>query len=247
MRSKHLEITSLWNIMRFVTTCLLPAGKTNTINFPNLTKQSKVPCKITITDIQGGEEVPVNGILCRIHAGGSEVGNYGEPTFRLTNELDLSAYRGVVERSGRVSVTVTNRELDVKRLKFYTEYEQSQGGVLIEEKVDHFENVLNDIYNKGFCTRLVIAFNKQIEALEFASVAECENSAGGQWIEPLSIPIDDELDVDDQVYTIDLTGPDLGPLYSENLNFLELRVIPKKTEGDREQLYMYITAYGFPK
>lgn len=231
--------------MRFVTACLVTAGKSNTIGFPVLTKQSYVPNKITITEISDGEEKPVNGILCRVHAGGSEIGNYGEPTFRLTNELDLTSYKGVVDRSGKVSISITNRTSEPKRLKLYTDYSQSHGGVLLEEKIDHFENLLNDVHSKGFCTRLVISFNKQVESLEFASVAEFEGGEGN-WIEPFNVPIDNELDVEDQVYTIDFTEKELGPIYSENLNFLQANASAKKTENDRETFYMYVTAYGFP-
>lgn len=243
MRSKYLEITPYPYIMKFVTSCVVAAGKTNTINFPNLTKRSLIPIKLTITEQQDGEEVPINGCLARVHAGGLELCNCGEPTFKLTNELDLSMYKGLVERTGVVSITITNRTTGVKRLKLYSEYASSYGGVLLEEKTDHCENLLHDIHAKGFCTKLVISFNKQADVLEFANTAECLE---GKWLEPFSIPIDNELDVDDQIYTIDFTSEDLGAEYSENLNFLEARATAKKSENDKEPLYMYVTAFGFP-
>jgi hypothetical protein len=92
----------------------------------------------------------------------------------------------------------------------------------------------------------VISFNKEVDTLEFASVAEKEEGGEGAWIEPFNVPIDTELDVEDQLYTIDFTEKNLGPLYSENLNFLEARATAKKAESDRETFYMYVTAYGFP-
>lgn len=235
--------------MRFITTCFVTAGKCNTIKLPILTKQSLVPSLISITEIKDGEEVPITGVLCRVSTGGTEVGNYGEPTFKLTNELDLSPYKGIVDRFGNVSVIITNRTSDPKRVKLYTDYKPSHGGVLLEEKIDHFEKLLNDIHSKGFCTRLVLSFNKAVETLEFASVAEHvegHEGAVGEWIQPFNVPIDTELDVDDQVYTIDFASPDLGSLYSENLNFLEVRAVPKKTDTGSEAFLMYVTAYGFP-
>jgi hypothetical protein len=232
--------------MKFVTTCVVTAGKTNTIGFPILTKQSLVPHLISVTEIKDGVEVPITGVLCRVQAGGTEVGNYGEPTFKLTNEMDLSPYKGLIDRSGKVSVTITNRTIDPKRVKLYADYKPSHGGVLLEEKIDHFENLLNDIHSKGFCTRLVISFNKPVETLEFASVAEHVDGDGGEWIQPFNVPIDTALDVEDQVYTIDFAERSLGLLYSENLNFLEARAVAKKSENDREPFYMYVTAYGFP-
>lgn len=234
--------------MRFATACVITAGKSTTIGCPPMTKKSLIPSKITITEVINGEELPVNGILCRVHSGGAEIGNFGEPTFRLTNELDLTNYKGIVERSGKVSITITNRTTDLKRIKLYTNYTSSYGSILLEEKIDHFENLLNDIHNKGFCTRMVISFNKNVDNIEFASVSEYEADEGDQtkWIDPFNVPIDNELDIDEQVYTIDFTSPDLGSDYSEHLNFLEIRAIPKKSENDRDPFYMYVTAYGFP-
>jgi hypothetical protein len=235
--------------MRFVTTCLVAAGKTNTIGLPILVKQSLVPGHIVISEVKGGEETPITGILCRVHAGGNEVGNYGEPSFQTSNEIDLDSFKGIVDRSGKVSITITNRTPEPKRVKIYTTYRTSYGSVILEEKIDHFENLLNDIHHKGYCTRLVISFNKHLETLEFASVAEHLGSDEDEgdnvrWIQPFNVPIDSELDLEDQIYTINFAGKDLGQLYSENLNFLELRAVKK--DSDKETLYMYATAYGFP-
>lgn len=243
MRSKYLEITLYPYIMKFVTACVVAAGKTSTISFPNLTKKSLIPVKLSITELQDGEEQAVTGILSRVHAGGSELCNYGEPSFKLGNEINLDPYRGLIDRTGQVSITITNRTTSVKRLRLYSEYSSSYGGVILEEKTDHYENLLNEIHAKGYCTKLVITFNKQPESLEFANTAECIE---GKWLEPFSIPIDSELDVDDQIYNIDLTCEDLGFEYSENLNFLEVRATAKKSENDKEPLFMYVTAYGFP-
>ena len=246
MRSDHLEITQAIKYMKFVTECLLPPQKSAVLLSPILTKQSYIPCKITITEIVGGEEVPVSCILCRVHAGGQEVGCYGEPTLRISNEIDLSGYMSTVEKTGKVSITVTSRSPDPKRLKVCTEYQPSYGGLLLEEKLDHYENLLKDIHSKGHCTRMVMSFSKEITSLEFASVSECVDEPTS-WIEPFNIPIDTDLDLDDQVYTIDFTTQDLGAQYSECLNFLETRVVsPKKHENDNEPCYMYVSAYGFP-
>ena len=232
--------------MKFVTTCLVAAGKSNSINLPMLVKQSLVPSNIVISEVKSGEETPITGILCRVHASGSEIGNYGEPSFQISNELDLDAYKGIIDRSGRVSVSITNRTAEPKRVKIYTTYRHSYGSIILEEKLDHFENLLNDIYNKGYCTRLVISSNKQLETLEFASVAEHLTDDGntGNWIQPFNVPLDTDLDVEDQIYTINFAGKDLGSMYSENLNFLELRAVKK--DNDKETLYLYVTAYGFP-
>jgi hypothetical protein len=233
--------------MKFVTECLLPAGKSNVIQCPNLTKQCQVPGKIMITEkTSEGEEVAISGVLCRIHGGGAEIGNYGEPTFKLSNEINLSPYSGIIEKTGSVTVLLTNRSGDPKRVRVHVDYVESYGGIILEEKIDHFENLLSDIHSKGYCTKLVLTFSQQLESLEFANVAECLEGQES-WVQPLNVPIDDDLDLDDQVYVIDFTTPELGSMYSENLNFMELRAHMKPTSGERQPtMYMYVTAYGFP-
>ena len=232
--------------MKFVTECLLPAGKSNQTTLPNLTKKCQIPIKIIITERVSGVEVPISGILCRVHGGGTEIGNLGEPTFKLSNEIDLSPYLGMVEKTGQVSVTLTNRSSDPKHVKIYAEYTSSYGGVLLEEKIDHFETLLRDIQSKGFCTKLVLSFSHPLQSLEFANVAECLDGSEN-WIQSINVPIDDELDVEDQIYVIDFTTPDLGSDYSENLNFMGLRAQTKTTNEEHQPtLYLYVTAYGFP-
>ena len=148
--------------------------------------------------------------------------------------------------NGVVSINITNRSTEHKNVKIYVEYCTSFGSVLTEEKVDHFENVLSEIHKKGFCTRILVTFNKDVDAIEFASVAECTDEKD-KWVEPFSVPMDKELDLEDRICNIDLTSSDLGQMYSEYLNFLEMRVSePKKDDTRREPLYMYVIAYGYP-
>lgn len=232
--------------MKFVTECLIPAGKSNTIICPNLSKQCQVPRKILITETTTNGEQPISNVMCRIHGGGAEIGNYGEATFKLFNEIDLGPFAGIVEKTGVVTVTLFNRGDGPKRVKVYTEYVESYGGVLFEEKMDHFENLLSDIRSKGYCTKLVLTFSHQLASLEFANRAECLDEVD-KWIQPLDVPIDKDLDLDDQVYVIDLTTPKLGAVYSNYLNFMELRAIPAPTGEEKQPpLYLYVTAYGFP-
>jgi hypothetical protein len=222
------------------------AGKPYNFTLPNLTKQSLVPNKVTITELDdNNDETPVSGIMCKISSGGTEVGNYNEPHFRLTNELDLSPYQGIVNRTGMATVNISNRSNSMKKLVLCSDYKESYGGVLYEDKIDHFENLLNDIHTKGYCTRIVVSFNKQVKKMQLAPVCDCDEE-GGSWIEALTVPLEPELDIDDQIYTIDLTNKDLGPQYSENLNFLSAQVEVERNEDDKSPFYMYVTAYGFP-
>jgi hypothetical protein len=230
--------------MKFVTDCLLSAGKMTDIKLPNLSKLCKIPSKLTITSYDDeGVESPATGIQCRIYAGSSEIIHRSEPQMRLSNEMDLAPFMGLVEKTGILKVGLANRSTDTLKLRVYTEYIPSYGGILLEEKIDHFENVLNDIHSKGFCTRIVLSFNKPLESLEFAGVASCVEGAE-HWVQALKVPIDS--DNDSAVYNIDLTSEGLGALYSDNLNFLELRARAKAVDSNRV-FYMYVIAYGFPR
>ena len=234
--------------MKFATDCQLSAGKIAEIKCPNLARYYRIPNRVTISCFED-EEVPASGLQCRVYAGNTEIIHWAEPSFRLTNELDLSPFIGIVEKTGALKVSITNRSTDTKKLRVYTDYIPSYGSVLLEEKVDHFENVLNEIYNKGYCTRIVLSFNKPLESLEFAGVASCLEGSE-HWIQPLNVPVDtadNDGNDGDQVYNIDLTVEGLGAIYSENLNFLELRAKAKRTDDDRSIFYMYVMAYGFPK
>ena len=129
-----------------------------------------------------------------------------------------------------------------------TVYRESKGGILIEDKTDHYEQVLKNIKAKGYCTRMVLTFNKPLTVLEFATVAEhvpdANQSSEVGWIQGLSVPVDNELSPEDQMYVIDLV--EQGEMYPDHLDFLELRAKAEKKDGDNEPLYMYLIAYGFP-
>ena len=230
--------------MKFATECKLTSGKSTTVTMPNLTKKLLVPVKITLNELVEGVEKPVKGIMCKVSSRGtSELAVCGEASFRLSNEIELC--RSLVEKSGVISINITNRSTDHKTVKIYVEYSHSYGSVLVEEKVDHFETILSEIHKRGFCSRILVTFNKEVEGIEFASVANCIDEKA-KWLEPFSVPIDQELDLDDRICNIDLTSNELGPLYSEYLNFLEMRVSETKKDDSREPLYMYIIAYGYP-
>jgi hypothetical protein len=231
--------------MKFTTPCFLNVGKNNTIKCPNLTRQCKIPIKLVITETNSNDdEIPVTNILCRVSSGGADIGNFNEPSFRLSNEIDLSPFKGVIDKYGCVSVSLTNRSTEPKKIKLHIEYIESYGSIILEEKIDHFENVLNEVRSKGYCTRLVLTCSRRIESLEFASSATCVDEHE-KWIQPLNVPIDNDLDLDDQIYNIDFATEELGQIYSENLEFLELRVRPTKVETN-DTFYLYVTAYGFP-
>lgn len=231
--------------MKFRTDCYLKNNNSHEIKFPNLTKQCKVPILISVSETVDNNEVPATNIMCRVTCGGTDIGSFNEPSFRLSNEIDLTPFKGVIDRSGKVSVLITNRSGDHKNLTVHCTYTDSYGTVITEERLDHFEKLLADIHSRGFCTRLILMPSRKLDSLEFASTAECVEGIEN-WIQPFDVACDKDLDAEDQTCNIDFSSKDLGRLYSENLNFLELRANAPKIEG-AEPLQLYAIAYGFPK
>ena len=231
--------------MRFANRCRLTSGKQILVKCPNLTSRSYVPSKLEIVETHGDTETPTKNILCRVTTGNVETCNYAEPFFHLQNTIDLGPCMTYVLKNGQVDLLITNKGKDVKNLVVYTDYIESPGSVIYNEKIDHFENVLENIYNSGRCTKLILSFNRAVEELKCATLSECVDCPD-EWIAPFNIDIDEEAG-DDAVYALEFTG-ELSD-YPRFMNYMQLNVIDSADEETRRQepLYMYVVAYGYPK
>lgn len=187
--------------------------------------------------------------MCRVATGSNhDLVTYDEPSFKITNELDLTYYNSQIDQTGRVALYIHNRANAAKNLDIVVDYRESYGSVLVENKIDHCENVLKDIKAKGFCTKMVMTFNKRVKDVEFRNVAcPSEDSAEKfDWPDPFTLKgMDDAVDLEDHVYVVDFTEFGNGTLYPDTLDFMT--VCPTAQDNsDGETLYMYVKAYGFP-
>ena len=76
--------------MKFATEYQVPAGRDITTNMPNLTRKCLVPASITITEVRDGKDYPASNIMCTVYCNKSELFTCGEPSFRVSHEIDLS-------------------------------------------------------------------------------------------------------------------------------------------------------------
>jgi hypothetical protein len=221
--------------MRFTSKCKIAAGRTEQLEFPNMTKNTLVPMHVSIFDSTTQSE-PAKEIICRVLTGNTEIGCYTEPYFVKTHTMALEDNKSVILRGGDLALALTNKSREVKQYTIYVDYEKSFGAIIYQQKTDKFDRILKDIRAVGICTRLEISFNRKIKELQLRTLTECDAK---EWITPLVITVDEE----DPVYTVDFSTDDFL-VFAENLNFLQFMVA--ELPGDHEEpLQMYVLAYGF--
>ena len=222
--------------MRFTTKCKIPAGRTEQLEFPNMTKNTLIPMRISIYDSTLGEPEPVKELICRVSSGNAEIGCYAEPYFVKTHVLPLEDFKNIVLRGCDLTLGLTNKSREVKQYTVYVDYEKSYGAIIYQQKTDKFDRILKDIRTVGMCTRLEISFNRKIKELQLRTLTECDAK---EWITPLVITVDEE----DPVYTVDFSTEEFL-VFAENLNFMQFMVAEQPGEHE-EPLQMYILAYGY--
>ena len=227
--------------MRILSKIKLTTGKQVQISCPDLTAMQLVPCKITINEVGEGEERPAKDVLCKICSGSGELVNSSEAYFNITNEFDLNPCMYTVEKTGKVDIIVTNRSKELKHIMIYTDYIESLGSVLYQEKIDHFEDVLRNISKCGRCTKLILAFNRPVKEIQCVVTAECVDMPD-RWISSFDIVVDQD---DNAIYALDCANE----LYSKYFDFMQLQISDGASEEMRrsDPLILYVVAYGFPR
>jgi hypothetical protein len=227
--------------MRILSKLKLIAGKQGQIFCPDLTCQQLVPCKITIMEQCDGVERPARDILCKINSGsGGELFNSSEAYFHITHEFDLTPCMYTVVKTGKVDITITSRSKELKHISIYTDYVESYGSIIYQEKVDHFEDVLRNVSKCGRCSKLILSFNRPVKDIHCLATAECLDKPD-DWISSFDIVVSQE----DTSYSLDCAGEQ----YAKYLDFMQLQISDGASEEVRrsEPLVLYIVAYGFPR
>jgi len=222
--------------MRFTTKCKIPAGRTEQLEFPNMSKNTLIPMRVSIYDSTQGETEPVKEIICRIASGNTEIGCYTEPYFVKTHVVPFEDYKNIVLRGCDLTLGLTNKSREVKQYTVYVDYEKSYGGIIYQQKTDKFDRILKDIRDLGICTRLEISFNRKISELQLRTLTECDAK---EWLTPLVITVDEE----DPIYTVDFSTDEFI-VFAENLNFMQFMVAEQPGEHE-DPLQMYVLAYGY--
>jgi hypothetical protein len=223
--------------MKFMSECTLQCNKMLDVPLPDVTDRHMVPYKITLVQLSGSAdkqtEEPARGLLCKVVTN-MELMNLSEPFFQTNNVISLADNWAQVRTYGRVKLSLTSKTKEVRRFRIYTEYKHTYGGVLYEDKVDKFDNVLSTIHERGRCSRINITCPKPLKSLDFVTTFCCVE---GEWIESFGASIDTDPTT---TYSFDFTQGDLKE-YTDQLKYMQLQIT-----GSDDDLYVYITAYGFP-
>lgn len=209
-----------------------------TCHVPDMTHRFMVPNKIEVLELTGPkdhkQEQPAKDIVCRVFSG-IELCNLAQPYFQENNVIDLTPYFGFVERNGRLSIDIQNKDKSHREFRFITHYTFSYGDIIHQECNVNFENVISNITQAGRCSKLSVTFNRAVDSLSFMTTSRCLT---GDWIESFSAEVSGETD---EVFVFDFVN-DLQD-YIDDLKYMTLKVACPE-EGPI--LNAYITAWGFP-
>jgi hypothetical protein len=226
---------------KFVTKCKIGPGRQETIEFPSMTYKLLAPERVVVTEVtQDGQEVAAKEVTCKINCGGAEIVNASECYFTTNNTFNLIDFSQNQKRGGDLTVFLTNKTHDPKTYNVSVVYTECRGVILYQQKCDRFEKVLKDIYAAGTCTRLVFSFNRKVKELQIRPTTEVDQQEA--WISGLEIDVQEDPAAS---YTIDFT--DELAVYPQFLNYLQIVAEDTNCDEQREPLYIYIMAYGFPR
>jgi hypothetical protein len=219
--------------------CTLQCNKLLELPLPDVTDRHMVPFRITVVQLSGPAdkqtEEPARGITCRVLTN-TDIMQLAEPFFQTSNVINLTDHWAQVRNHGRVKLNLTSKTKEVRRFRIYSEYKQTYGGVLFEDKVDKFDTVLSTIHERGRCSRINITCPKPLKSLDFVTTVCCVE---GDWIESFGASLDSDPAT---VYSFDFTQGDLKE-YVDLLKYMQLQI---SAMGGDDDFYVYITAYGFP-
>jgi hypothetical protein len=217
----------------------MQCNRTLDIQLPDMTHKYQVPYKITVMQLSGPQdnltEEPAKSITCKV-AASAELLNLGEPYFQLNHVINLEDNWAQVRASGRVKVTLTSKQKEVRRFRVYADYRECFGGVIYEDKVDKFDSILSTIHERGRCSKLTITCPKPLKSLDFVTTFSCTE---GDWIDSFGANVESDPST---VYSFDFTSGDLKD-YVDYLKYLQLQVAGF---NPTEDIFIYVTAYGFP-
>lgn len=226
--------------MVFTSDIKIQQGNKETLKLPDMTLKCMVPYKLEFYELTGPRDskttIPAKDLICRLFSN-TELCTLGEPYFKESHHVDLKPYIGFIERNGRVTLDMFNKDKTIREFRVVSHYMFSYGGVLFQERCTGFENVISNIYKLGRCTKLSITFNRVVESVSFLTTSSCTT---GDWIESFSA---DGSNDPNEVYLFDFVSPELCS-YMDYFDYLSLKV--KCDDHENSILQAYITAWGFP-
>ena len=228
--------------MSFTTTVKIAGGKNEKIELPNLAlKFGLIPEKIKVEQTLNGESGPAKSIDLVVTTGNTQLFQASRALFDITNIVDLSDKTNSLGEGRTVTLLLSNRHREPVAFTINVHYACHQGNLIFQNRYDMFDNVLQEVYNSGQITRLVLVFSWKVSGVKLLPTFTHDSSI--EWIDGLELGDSDE----NGVYAIDFASDDLS-LYSQYLNFMKLD-IPKehmsRGEDNEENLTLSVVSYGY--
>lgn len=222
-------------------------NKRTDCEYPNLTAHNLIPINLRVvtlvTDKEGKEtEVDSKNIIISF-SNNAELPTYSEAYFHNNNVIDLSDYRGIIRKTGKLAFQLTNKHPETHNYRMYLGYEHSNGCVIWDETVtSDFDTITSKIASIGRCTLLTITSNKPLETIKMLPTVVSSSDDDDHVWELTGFEVEGHgQQSGPETYVFDFTSPDMK-IYSEKLRYLRLQV---KDKDQQNALILYISAQGF--
>lgn len=231
--------------MKLTKKCSL-SSRTQAVKFvlPDFTDRGMIPSKISITEQVGSgdnkQTIPIRDIDCKV-ASSCELFYLKSPYFQCSNEINLLDKYATISDGFPVTVLLNSciHDANPRDVSVEIEYTRTDGIIIFQNTYDgNFEKVLDEVYQAGRCTTLILSFDQPVKDGQLVRSFEYEESdTDVDWIQGLELGDTDE----DHSYTIDFTSPELVN-YPRYLEYLRLNA---KSSDPENALKLYVLAYGF--
>lgn len=226
--------------MKLIKKCSLTSRtQAANIKLPDFTSRCLVPSQITLNVLQkkGTERTPARDITCKI-TGSTELFSYKEPYFQCSNVINLSEKGSIIANGHPLTITLnpSTNESSPKEIEIVVDYTRTEGAIMFQQTYDMFDKVMQEIYNSGTCTKLVLSFSRHLKNTQMVPSFEIKDNED-EWITGLELGDTNA----EKAYVIDFTDPELA-MYPRYLEFMNLNV---NNDDEDEPLKLYVLAYGF--
>lgn len=231
--------------MKFTVTTRIGPNKLGTVQTPSmLHSHHLIPESVRIELEQTGERPPARDIQCKILTGNTELENNQEAFFNVSDGVNLSNHYKALQRVGDLTLHITNRMNEPRVFRVSVEYTKCEGVLMHQERYDNFDKVFTNAATVGYCTRLVLSFNKQVPKIQIRPLAECDpGETQFTWLSVQDIEPCDTIDPDAGGRSVFVIADEDMEQLASYMEYLELVVDP----AIKENLQLYVLAYGFPK
>lgn len=240
--------------MKFITTVHIQGNRPCTVHSPNmLNSHWLIPQTVRIETLGGGNSTPARDIQCKISTSVVELENNQEAFFNVYDEVSLAAHYKALQRTGDLSLVVTNRCPEPRQFRVIVDYCKCEGVLMHQERYDGtYDKVFTNISNVGYCTRLVLSCNRPVSKLTIRPLAECEpEDTEFEWLTTQDVEPCETLDAGSPSggRPVFIIGDEDMQQLAQYLDFIQLSIVDPLPEEERAKrpLHLSVLAYGFPK